>query len=90
MRPQVETQSGNVTDQLVLEGDFVALSHNSGLSACRDRLAVLGLRSQTIKLLQVPPLPARPAAPQPGLPPNGLPPNGLPPKAYSLTPAASA
>lgn len=38
---------------LTLSADFVHLSHNAGIAACGDRLAVLGLRSQTIHLLQV-------------------------------------
>lgn len=42
-----------MTDTLALSADFVHLSHNAGLAACGDRLAVLGLRSQTIHLLQV-------------------------------------
>lgn len=48
----MDARCGDVTDRLALEGDFVPLSHNSGLSTCGDRLAVLGLRSQTLKLLQ--------------------------------------
>ena len=52
-RSQVQTADGAVADRLVLSGDFVHLSHNAGVAACGDRLAVLGLRSQTIKLLQV-------------------------------------
>lgn len=86
--PQVDAQSGNVTDHLVLEGDFVPLSHNSGLSACRDRLAVLGLRSQTIKLLQV--LLPLYLSPPPHRPPPPAPQPGPPPKTRSLPPAASA
>ncbi len=56
----MRASDGEVTDTLALSADFVHLSHNAGLAACGDRLAVLGLRSQTIHVLQVCLQPLRP------------------------------
>ena len=50
---QVRATDGEVTDRLMLQDDFVHLSHNAGVAACGGRLAVMCLRSQTIRLLQV-------------------------------------
>lgn len=49
----VRASDGEVTDTLELVDDFVHLSHNAGVAACGDHVAVLGLRSQTIQLHQV-------------------------------------
>jgi hypothetical protein len=51
---QVRTADGKVTDSLTVDCDFVPLGHNSAFTSCDDRLAILCLRSQTIKVLQVP------------------------------------
>ena len=53
-RGQVRTRDGWVSDTLELADDFVHLSHNAGVAACGERIAVLGLRSQTIHVQQVP------------------------------------
>lgn len=42
-----------MSDTLELADDFVHLSHNAGVAACGERIAVLGLRSQTIHVHQV-------------------------------------
>lgn len=49
---QVRASDGAVTDALEVGHDFVHLSRNTGVAACGDRLAVLGLHSQTIHLHQ--------------------------------------
>lgn len=49
----VRTADGKVTDSLTVDCDFVPLGHNSAFTSCDDRLAILCLRSQTIKVLQV-------------------------------------
>lgn len=50
---KVRMADGQVMDSISMEADFLPLSHNSGFASCDDRLAILGLRSQTIKVLQV-------------------------------------